>query len=129
MNSVTVYVATLWALAQDAAAEVPPEVAPKAAEPFFPPIALIIIPLVLFYVLLILPEKRKRAEVTKKLSALKKNDRVVTIGGIHGVIVQASAESEEVIIRVDESTGTRLRMNRSAISQIVGSDESGDKTS
>ncbi len=98
-------------------------------QPWFQSIWLLLIPMALFYVLLILPEKRKRAETTKRLAAIKKNDRVVTIGGIHGVVVQATPESEEVVIRVDESTGTRLRMNRSAIALVVGGDDSGEKTS
>ena len=45
---------------------------------------------VLFYLLMIRPERRKRAELAEMLQNLKKNDRVVTIGGIYGTVVATS---------------------------------------
>ncbi len=127
MNSVTVYVASLWAIAQEKAAEGVPAAAQKAP-PWSANLVLLILPVVLLFLLVLSPERKKRAEATKRLAGLKKNDRVVTIGGIHGVVVQASADSQEVVIRVDESNGTKLRMNRTAISQIISGDDSGEKT-
>jgi preprotein translocase subunit YajC len=79
---------------------------------------------VLFYFMLIRPERRKRAEMTDLLSTLKKNDRIVTIGGIYGVVVNVQKESEDVTIRVDDSNNTRLRVLRSAISRVVNGDDS-----
>ncbi len=81
-----------------------------------------------FYLLLIRPERQKRAEVTKMLNNLKKNDRVVTAGGIIGVVVNVTPNSEEVTIRVDEGTNTRLRVLRSAISRVQSVEESDDKS-
>jgi len=78
--------------------------------------------IVLFYLLMIRPERRKRAELTAMLQNLKKNDRVVTIGGIYGTIVNAQKDLDEVTIRVDESTNTKLRMQRSAIARVLASD-------
>lgn len=77
---------------------------------------------VLFYFLMIRPERRKRADLTAMLQQLKKNDRVVTIGGIYGTIVNAQQDSDEVTIKVDESTNTKLRMQRSAIARVIPSD-------
>jgi preprotein translocase subunit YajC len=51
------------------------------------------------------------------LSALKKGDRIVTIGGIHGTIQKVMENSNSVIVKVDENT--KLEFNRSAISAIV----------
>jgi preprotein translocase subunit YajC len=81
---------------------------------------------VLFYFLLIRPDRRKRAELSQMLDNLKKNDHVVTVGGIHGVVVNASPGSEDVTIRVDEGSNTKLRVLRSAISRVA-SDEDGEK--
>lgn len=78
--------------------------------------------IVLFYLLMIRPERRKRAELTAMLQNLKKNDRVVTIGGIYGTIVNAQKDLDEVTVRVDESTNTKLRMQRSAIARVLASD-------
>jgi preprotein translocase subunit YajC len=49
------------------------------------------------------------------LSALKKGNRVVTIGGIHGTI--QSVKEQSVILKVDENT--KIEFNRSAISSVV----------
>ncbi len=74
---------------------------------------------VLFYVMIIRPQNRKQAELKSMLGALKKNDRVVTVGGIYGTIVNAPQESDEVTIKVDENTNTRLRVQRSSISRVI----------
>lgn len=78
----------------------------------------------LFYFLMIRPEKRKRAEVARMQDELKKNDRIVTIGGIMGVVVNAQKESHEVTIRVDDNNNTRIRIVRSAISRVVTDEKS-----
>jgi len=81
---------------------------------------------VMFYFLLIRPERKKRQELTNLLDSLKKNDRIVTIGGIHGVVVNVAKDSDEVTIRVDEGNNTKLRVSRSAISRVVGDEKSTD---
>ena len=86
--------------------------------PLFPSLMIAL----LFYFLMIRPERRKRAELTVMLQNLKKNDRVVTIGGIYGTIVNAQADLDEVTIKVDEGTNTKLRMQRSAIARVITSD-------
>ena len=82
--------------------------------------------LVLFWLLLIRPEKRKQAEMRKLLDNLKKNDGVVTIGGIYGVIVNASKGSEYVTLKIDESNNTKIRVLRTAISRVAGEDAKGE---
>jgi len=81
----------------------------------------------LFYFLMIRPEKRKRAEVARMQDELRKNDRIVTIGGIMGVVVNTHKESHEVTIRVDDNNNTRIRILRSAISRVVTDEKSDPK--
>lgn len=69
----------------------------------------------IFYFLIIRPQSKKQKETKKMLEALKKGDKIVTIGGIHGVI-QTVRESS-VIVKVDEST--KLEFARSAISSVI----------
>ncbi|MDR1868714.1 MAG: preprotein translocase subunit YajC [Treponema sp.] len=80
-----------------------------------------IIPFVLiigiFYLLIIRPQNKKRKETEKMLSALKKGDKVITIGGIHGTV--QSVRETTVIIKVDDST--KIEFLRSAVSNIVTS--------
>ena len=76
---------------------------------------------VLFYFLLIRPQRREQAKRDDLLRALKKNDRVVTIGGIIGTIANIAPDSKEVTLKVDDNT--RLRMLRSAIQTVLRDDE------
>jgi preprotein translocase subunit YajC len=78
---------------------------------FLPLVAIIAI----FYFLIIRPQSKKQKETQKMLSALKKGDKIVTIGGIHGVI--QTVKENSVIVRVDENT--KMEFSRSAISSVV----------
>lgn len=78
----------------------------------------------LFYFLMMRPEKRKRDEVAAMQKNLKKNDRVVTIGGIVGVVVNTQPNSDEVTIRVDENNNTRIHVLRSSISRVLNDEKS-----
>ena len=69
----------------------------------------------IFYFFLIRPQNKKQKEMEKMLSALKKGDRVVTIGGIHGVV--SSTKEKTVILKVDDNV--KLEFNRSAIASVV----------
>jgi preprotein translocase subunit YajC len=82
--------------------------------------------LLLMYFLLMRPEQKKRKDMEKLLAAVKKNDHVVTVGGIYGTVVAATADSRFVTIRVDDSNGTKLKVLRSAISHIGGPDDEPD---
>jgi preprotein translocase subunit YajC len=82
---------------------------------------------VLFYFLLIRPERRKRGETSQMLDNLKKNDHVVTIGGIYGVVLNAQKGSEDITIRVDDGNNTKLRVLRSAISRVISTGDGDDK--
>ena len=81
------------------------------------------ITLVLMYLLLMRPEQKKRKDMERLLAGIKKNDHVVTIGGIFGTVVLANPGSKSVTIRVDDGTGTKLKVLRSAISQVGAVDD------
>ncbi|MCL2175113.1 MAG: preprotein translocase subunit YajC [Treponema sp.] len=94
----------------------PPEGADGAAGPglissLLPFVAVILI----FYFLIIRPQSKKRKETEKMLSALKKGDRIVTIGGLYGTI--QSVKDTSVIIKADDNV--KLEFLRSAISSVV----------
>jgi preprotein translocase subunit YajC len=71
----------------------------------------------IFYFLIIRPQNKKRKETEKMLSALKKGDKVVTIGGIHGIV--QNVKESTVIIKVDENV--KMEFLRSAVSNIQSS--------
>lgn len=104
-------------LAQDAA--------PTPFELPFP--VLIAIMIALFYFIMLRPQQSKDKEFKEMLAGLKEKDRVVTIGGIHGVVTNVQRDREEVTIRVDESSGTKLHVNKSAIAKLVTDDDQKEK--
>ena len=70
--------------------------------------------LVVFYFFMIRPQMKKQKEQKNFRENLKAGDKVVTIGGIHGKILEVTDTT--VLIN---SEGTKLRMEKSAISQTV----------
>jgi preprotein translocase subunit YajC len=81
----------------------------------------LVLTMLLMYFLLMRPEQKKRKQLEQVLSNLKKNDHVVTVGGIFGTVVSTS-DAKAVVIRIDDSNGTKVKVLRSAIS-YVGGDE------
>jgi len=77
----------------------------------------------IFYFLIIRPQNKKQKETKKMLETLKKGDRIVTIGGIHGTI--QSVKTNTVIVRVDDSV--KLEFSRSAISSVEAVAKDDDK--
>lgn len=75
---------------------------------------------VIFYFLLIRPQKREQQAREAMISALKKNDKVVTIGGIIGTVANLSPDGQEVTLKVDDNT--RIRMTRASIQRVVSAD-------
>jgi len=85
--------------------------APPAGGMFTQLLPLIFI-IVIFYFLLIRPQQQKQKAQRELISSLQKGDHVVTIGGIHGTIVQVS--DDEVTLEV--SKGVNIRFVKSAVS-------------
>ena len=59
-------------------------------------------------------EKKKRAEL---LDNIKKHDKVLTIGGVVGTVVEMKDDS--VVLKVDETSNTRITFTKTAISQVI----------
>ncbi|MFO1064423.1 MAG: preprotein translocase subunit YajC [Pirellulales bacterium] len=90
------------------------------------PMNFLLLLLLVFYFIVLLPQQRQMKTQQKALadalSSLKKNDRVVTSGGIHGTVVQTSPETGTVTIRIDEGTGAKMTLSREAIARVVDPD-------
>jgi len=59
--------------------------------------------------------KRQQREFQDLISNLKKNDRVVTSFGVHGVVVSSQPEAGTVTIRLDENSNAKMTVNRDTI--------------
>ena len=66
---------------------------------------------------------QKKTEKTRKqmLSAMKKGDEVMTIGGLIGRVV--SVDEDEVVLKVDESANVKERYKKSAIQQVLTAED------
>jgi preprotein translocase subunit YajC len=104
------------------------------AELFFgSPLGLMLLILLGFWLMVVLPQqramRRQQRELEQARQGLRKNDRVVTSGGLHGVVVTSASGSPTVTIRLDEQTGAKVTVDREAILRIVkdgtGSSEAG----
>ena len=69
----------------------------------------------IFYFLIIRPQKKRDKETKAMLDAMKKGDKVVTIGGIHGTVV--TVKEQTVVLKVDDNA--RLEFTKSAISTVL----------
>ncbi len=70
-----------------------------------------------FYFLLIRPQQKKAKVRNSMLSQLKKGDKVVTIGGLHGTIQELTDDT--VVLRVNDVT--KLTFDRSSINNVSSS--------
>ncbi|MFT6240440.1 MAG: preprotein translocase subunit YajC [Akkermansiaceae bacterium] len=80
--------------------------------------------IVMFYFLLIRPQKKQRKEQEARIAAMTKGDKVVTIGGMHGIVHHISKET--VSIKISE--GVFVPFNKVAIASVESSSKGDKKT-
>ncbi len=71
--------------------------------------------MVVFYFFFIRPQAKKAKDLRKYREALKKGDKIITIGGLHGKIV----EVQETTFTIEVEDGSKMRFDKSAIAQSV----------
>ncbi len=85
---------------------------------FDSPVMLIMIPLLLVYMFFMFRgPKKKQQEHKKMVSSMAKNDRVRTIGGIFGTVLDV--RDDEIVLKIDESTNTKMRVSPQAIATVL----------
>lgn len=84
------------------------------------PLALIFL---LFYFLIMRPERRKQADHKSLLESLKKNDRVITIGGIYGVVANVQRDDDRVTLKIDEANNTKIDVTFNSIARVLVENE------
>jgi len=72
---------------------------------------------VVFYFLIIRPQNKKQKEMKKMIEAVKKGDRIVTIGGIHGTV--HAVKEGTVVVKVDDDC--RIEFSKSAVATVSAS--------
>ncbi|OHB43958.1 MAG: preprotein translocase subunit YajC [Planctomycetes bacterium GWC2_45_44] len=72
---------------------------------------------VVMYFIMFRGPRKKQQQQKQMIMALKKNDRVQTIGGILGTVLEVS--ETEVVLKIDEANNTKLRVLPSAVSRVI----------
>jgi len=78
----------------------------------------------IFYLLVFRPQKKERGRRQEMVNNVRKNDKIVTIGGIHGVV--RKVEDAEVVIAIDaeDKDKMRIRIAKSAIHDVKNGGDS-----
>ena len=77
---------------------------------------------VVMYLFLFRGPRKKQQEQKKMVQSLKKNDRIRTIGGIIGTIVDV--KDDEITLKVDESSNTKIKVATSAVGKNLSTEKS-----
>ncbi|MDX9799948.1 MAG: preprotein translocase subunit YajC [Spirochaetia bacterium] len=78
-----------------------------------------------FYFFIIRPQNKKQKDTQKMISEIKKFDKIVTIGGIRGVV--QAVKDTTIVVKVDDNT--KIEFTKSAVATVLEKHESkGDKT-
>jgi preprotein translocase subunit YajC len=73
---------------------------------------MLLVAAVLFIMMIRGPRKQQQQQ-KQMIQSLKKNDRVRTIGGIYGTVMDV--KGDEVVLKIDEATNTKIHVSTSAI--------------
>ncbi|NTU52354.1 MAG: preprotein translocase subunit YajC [Chlorobiaceae bacterium] len=101
----------------------PPNQGGAAPNPYIQFVPLVLI-FVVFYFFMIRPQQKKQKDRESLLDNIKRGDKVVTIGGIHGTVAGIETEKKTVLVQVSENV--KIKFERSAIANIE-KQETGDK--
>jgi preprotein translocase subunit YajC len=73
----------------------------------------------IFYFLLLRPQRQQEQKRKSMIEALKKNDKVLTNGGIYGTVTSVDPGSDRVMLRIDDEKGVKAAFSRSSIARVI----------
>jgi preprotein translocase subunit YajC len=89
--------------------------------------ALLLLPIfAVFYFLVLRPQQQQEQKRRTMIDALKKNDKVVTTGGIYGTVISVDSNNDKVVLRVDDERGVKLAFTKGSVARVL--EASGEKT-
>lgn len=98
-----------------------PQAAPqRKSSPLVQFLPLVLI-FVIMYLLLFRGPRKKQQRHKKMVQSLQKNDRVRTIGGIFGTVIDV--RDDVITLKVDESNNTKIKVTSGAISSVLLDDQ------
>lgn len=73
----------------------------------------------LFYFMIYMPQKEQEKKRRAMIDALKKNDKVVTAGGIYGTVVSIDPSSDRIGLRIDDDKGVKMSVTRASVVRVL----------
>jgi len=101
----------------------PPGAGPNGAGPPTPnpfgagQLIFFIVIIALFWIFLTGSQRKEKKKHAAMLGALKKGDKVQTLGGILGTVIEV--RDTEIVVKVDENSNARIKFARSAIQNVI----------
>lgn len=93
-----------------------------SGNPLGSPLIMLILMFVIFWVILIRPQQKQRKQLAAKQAALKKGDKVVTIGGMHATVNAVSEKG--VSLKIAE--GIFVKYDKTAIASVLSKEGKAD---
>lgn len=93
---------------------------PQGGSPFGPFWLILFVFLIVMIVSQFMASRRERRRRDELLRGIAKHDKVQTVGGIIGTVVEFRGD-DAVVLKVDENSNTRITFSRSAIQQVIKS--------
>ena len=87
-----------------------------AANPFALWLPIILI-FAIMYFLIFRPQAKKQKQQRMMIEALKKGDKIITAGGIYGVIVGVKEKENTILVKIDDNT--KIELTKGSVAQVI----------
>jgi len=74
--------------------------------------------ILVFYFLILRPQQKRQKERQKLLGSVKKGDKIITSGGIHGSVEGLDDNGKDILLKIAENV--KVKLDKSAIATIIG---------
>ena len=93
----------------------------KSASPGYYNLIFLGVIMIVMYFFVLRGPKKKQQQHQKMVQALRKNDRIRTIGGILGTVLEV--KDEYIVLKIDESNNTKIKISPTAIGTVISDDK------
>lgn len=111
-NFPAMFISTIFTLAQSSAPTAAPDATPQTMSTVIWFVAI----MVFMWVMMIRPQQKRQKELAARIASIKTGDKVITTGGIHGIVSNVK-DGGTLVLKVDDTC--KLTMDKSAIATIV----------
>lgn len=73
----------------------------------------------LFYFMVLRPQRKQEQKRREMIDAIKKNDKVLTTGGIYGTVTSVDTATDRIVLRIDDEKGVKVTFSRSSVARVI----------